>query len=237
MKKTLFFLLAFLAPLAAIAADEVRVVYPSKAAEVELDSSTPAKRAEPPVRESNEFDPVTPIGQIRAVLDTLERLEQSQEETRAELKKATVEIDDDALLAKFSEESEKNVAKLFPAIEKNASAANKIVGDVATLLKATDGLGVKLDALVKTTENLKATVEAAQKTATSIERIRTSRWTDYAVLTILALILIQLVGKVGSFIATRITATQTRLTELSEAYALAKRELKKKQTKGTKATK
>ena len=44
-------------------------------------------------------------------------------------------------------------------------------------------------------------------------------------------------SKVGAFIVTRISATRSRLAELSEAYAIAKKELEKKQTKETKATK
>lgn len=192
-------------------ADEVRVVYPTQAAEVELDSSTPAKRAEPPVREANELDPVTPIGQIRSILETLDRLERSQEETRTELRKTANGFDDDAILAKFSDASQKNVATLFPLLEKNASDAEKIDGNVATLLKTTDGIGAKLDALAKTTENLRATVEAAQKTAASIEKIRTSRWTDCALIAILALVLIQLVGKVGAFVVGLYKTSRERL--------------------------
>ena len=42
--------------------------------------------------------------------------------------------------------------------------------------------------------------EAVQKTAASVERIRTSRWTDAAVVAILALVLIQLVWKVGAIV-------------------------------------
>lgn len=58
---------------------QVTLVYPSSAAEsVELDSSTPAKRALPPVREESEFDPVTPLGQVRAILDSITALKDGQ---------------------------------------------------------------------------------------------------------------------------------------------------------------
>ena len=85
--------------------EEVKVVYPSSATEIAgVDSSTVSKRAEPPVREESEFDPVTPIGQIRAVRDSLTRTEETLEEIRTALKK-----DDEGLLS-----------SLFPLAKKSA---------------------------------------------------------------------------------------------------------------------
>jgi len=177
-------------------ADEVKVVYPSSATEIaELDSSTVSKRAEPPVREETEFDPVTPLGQIRAVRDSLTRTEEALEEIRTTLKK-----DDDGLLS-----------SLFPLAKKSADDGAETKSNVETLLKTTDGIGAKLDALAKTTENLRATVESAQKTAASIEKIRTSRWTDVAVFAILALVAIQLLMKVGSVISGVVQSSRERL--------------------------
>lgn len=176
--------------------EEVKVVYPSSATEIAgVDSSTVSKRAEPPVREESEFDPVTPIGQIRAVRDSLTRTEEALEEIRTALKK-----DDEGLLS-----------SLFPLAKKSADDGAATKSNVETLLKTTDGIGAKLDALAQTTENLRATVEAAQKTAASIEKIRTSRWTDFAVFAILALVTIQLLAKVGSVIAGVVQSSRERL--------------------------
>lgn len=176
--------------------EEVKVVYPSSATEIAgVDSSTVSKRAEPPVREASEFDPVTPIGQIRAVRDSLTRTEEALEEIRTALKK-----DDEGLLS-----------SLFPLAKKSADDGAATKSNVETLLKTTDGIGAKLDALAQTTENLRATVEAAQKTAASIEKIRTSRWTDFAVFAILALVTIQLLAKVGSVIAGVVQSSRERL--------------------------
>lgn len=176
--------------------EEVKVVYPSSATEIAgVDSSTVSKRAEPPVREESEFDPVTPIGQIRAVRDSLTRTEEALEEIRTALKK-----DDEGL-----------ISSLFPLAKKSADDGAATKSNVETLLKTTDGIGAKLDALAQTTENLRATVEAAQKTAASIEKIRTSRWTDFAVFAILALVAIQLLAKVGSVIAGVVQSSRERL--------------------------
>ena len=176
--------------------EEVKVVYPSSATEIAgVDSSTVSKRAEPPVREESEFDPVTPIGQIRAVRDSLTRTEETLEEIRTALKK-----DDEGLLS-----------SLFPLAKKSADDGAATKSNVETLLKTTDGIGAKLAALAQTTENLRATVEAAQKTAASIEKIRTSRWTDFAVFAILALVAIQLLAKVGSVIAGVVQSSRERL--------------------------
>lgn len=176
--------------------EEVKVVYPSSATEIAgVDSSTVSKRAEPPVREESEFDPVTPIGQIRAVRDSLTRTEETLEEIRTALKK-----DDEGLLS-----------SLFPLAKKSADDGAATKSNVETLLKTTDGIGAKLDALAQTTENLRSTVEAAQKTAASIEKIRTSRWTDFAVFAILALVAIQLLAKVGSVIAGVVQSSRERL--------------------------
>lgn len=233
MKKILVFCgVCALLPSLAFGGEEetTKLVYPAPAAEIELDNSTPAKRITPPVREDSELDPVTPIGQIRAVKDSLDRLEAAQDEIRAELKKnARTLADDEGLLARFN--------SISPLLEKSAANGEETKGNVATLLRTSDGIAAKIDALQKTTENLRATVESAQKTVASVERIRTSRWTDYAVIAILALVLLQLLGKVGAFIATRISATRSRLAELSEAYAIAKKELEKKQTKESKGAK
>ena len=225
--KTLIFGLAsVLFPTVVFGADDqtTTLVYPAPAAEVELDNSTPAKRATPPVREETEFDPVTPLGQIRAVKDSLERLEAAQEEIQAELRKSARTLsDDEGFLSKFN--------NLFPLIERTANDGEAIKTDVDALMKTTDGIGVKIDALAKTTENLRATVEAAQKTVESVEKIRTSRWTDYAVVAILALVLLQLLGKAGAVAVKAFQASRERLD--ARVYELAEQLVKSKQNKTT----
>ena len=52
------------------AAEEVKLIYPTDAAAAELDNSRPEKRIEPPVREESEIDVVTPLGQVKSVLDS-----------------------------------------------------------------------------------------------------------------------------------------------------------------------
>lgn len=186
--------------------DDVKLIYPKPAAAIELDESTPQKRITPPVREESEFDPVTPLGQIKAVKESLDRIESAQEEVKTELKKSSRTLsDDDAFLSKFN--------ALFPLLEKGAADSEKVRTDVEAVQKTASSLSLKIDTLQKTTENLRATVEAAQKTAASIEKIRTSRWTDYAVLAILALVILQIGARLVSFVANLYRASRARIEE------------------------
>lgn len=196
---------------------DVKVVYPTTATDVaELDSSTPAKRAEPPVRETNEFDPTTPIGQIRRVLETLDKLEADNATLQARLQRL------------------EKLDALIPLLEKDSQRAEALTANVENLLQSSRLMGGKIDDLKQTTENLRATVEAAQKTAASIESIRQSRWTDYAVLAILAIVLIQLSYRVivGGYKKIKIIAKALEVannaiqTELREAKTTVKKEVK-----------
>lgn len=227
MKTKTIFLGALAAILPAIAnADDqtTTLVYPAPAAEIELDDSTPAKRATPPVREETEFDPVTPLGQIRAVKESLDRLEAAQEAIQSEIRKNSRTLsDDEGFLARFN--------SLFPLIERSASDGEAIKTDVDSLMKTTDGIVAKIDAIAKTTENLRATVEAAQKTVESVEKIRTSRWTDYAVVAILALVLLQLLGKAGAVAVKAFQTSRERLD--ARVYELAEQLVKSKQANKT----
>lgn len=193
---------------------DVKVVYPTTATDVaELDSSTPAKRAEPPVRETNEFDPTTPIGQIRRVLETLDKLEADNATLQARL------------------QGLEKLDALIPLLEKDSQRAEALTANVENLLQSSRLMGGKIDDLKQTTENLRATVEAAQKTAASIESIRQSRWTDYAVLAILAIVLIQLSYRVvvGGYKKIKIIAKALEVannaiqTELREAKQIVKK--------------
>ena len=229
LKKTLLIMGACsLLPSLALAADDktTTLIYPAPAAEIELDNSTPAKRATPPVREESEFDPVTPLGQIRAVKDSLDRQETAIEELKSELKKSARTLsDDEGFLSRFN--------SLFPLIERTAAEGEETKANVETLAKTTDGIAAKIDALQKTTENLRATVEAAQKTAASVERIRTSRWTDFAVIAILAVVVLQLGGRIVSFFVGIYKTSRERLE--AEIYERAQAIVNAK-TKTTSAT-
>jgi|LSQX01.1.fsa_nt_gb hypothetical protein len=196
---------------------DVKVVYPTTATDVaELDSSTPAKRAEPPVRETNEFDPTTPIGQIRRVLETLDKLEADNATLQARL------------------QGLEKLDALIPLLEKDSQRAEALTANVENLLQSSRLMGGKIDDLKQTTENLRATVEAVQKTAASIESIRQSRWTDYAVLAILAIVLIQLSYRVivGGYKKIKIIAKALEVannaiqTELREAKTTVKKAVK-----------
>lgn len=196
---------------------DVKVVYPTTATDVaELDSSTSAKRAEPPVRETNEFDPTTPIGQIRRVLETLDKLEADNATLQARL------------------QGLEKLDALIPLLEKDSQRAEALTANVENLLQSSRLMGGKIDDLKQTTENLRATVEAAQKTAASIESIRQSRWTDYAVLAILAIVLIQLSYRVvvGGYKKIKIIAKALEVannaiqTELREAKMTVKKAVK-----------
>lgn len=187
MKKTFIFCLlaAFAAPTFADENDgAMQLIYPMAAADTELDNSTPAKRITPPVREDSEYDPISPIGQIRDIVNTLNKLEDQQ----------------DSLLETVGKLQLGENKDLLPLLERGAKNQDTIGSNVSEILQTSKVIGTKIDTLQTTMADLRATVESVEKTAASVERIRTSRWTDYAVGVILALVLIQLVWKVGSVV-------------------------------------
>lgn len=194
--------------------EDMTLIYPTTATAIsELDSSTPSKRTEPPVRETSEYDPSTPIGQIRRVLETLDKLE----------------VDNANLQARL--QGLEKIDALIPLLEKDAKRAEYMTTNLDSLLQSTRLMGGKIDDLKRTTENLRATVEAAQKTAASIESIRKSRWTDYAVLTILVIVLVQLSYRIIlagyrkiKIIAKALEVANTAIqTELREAKQIVKK--------------
>ena len=71
---------------------DVKLVYPSDAASIELDNSRPEKRIEPPVRESSESDVVTPLGQVSSVLNSLANLEEGQARLEAKIERELASI-------------------------------------------------------------------------------------------------------------------------------------------------
>jgi len=194
---------------------DVQLIYPTTAIDVtELDSSTPSKRAEPPVRETTEFDPMTPIGQIRGINESLKRLEED--------------------LAKIQEmKGLDEVNRILPFLEREAETSETISTNVESIIKTTGALGARIEELQKAAEDIRATVESVQKTMETINKLRESKWTDYAILAILAIFVLQLGGKTGGFVVGRINAMRRKLTELAEAYELAQKQLAEKETKTT----
>ena len=151
---------------------DVQLIYPTTAIDVtELDSSTPSKRAEPPVRETVEFDPMTPIGQIRGINESLKRLEE--------------------------------VNRILPFLEREAETSETISTNVESIIKTTGALGARIEELQKAAEDIRATVESVQKTMETINKLRESKWTDYAILAILALMTLNIVVKTFAFVGSR----------------------------------
>ena len=186
--------------------EDVKLVYPADAAAAELDDSTASKRIEPPVRENSEQDVVTPLGQVREILSSLKEIEAKQS----------------ALARDVGSLKTLDLSNVFPLLEKTETEQKEILSSVETVATTSRGLVAKIDQLQKTTENLRATVEGVQKTAASVEAIRTSRWTDWAVVAILALIVCQLVWKFGAGILARV-AERRRAYILAEAEKLLQR--------------
>lgn len=180
----------------------MQLIYPKTAIDVtELDSTTPEKRAEPPVRETSEYDPTTPIGQIRSISESLKRLEEDRAAIHQQIKGL------------------EEVNRILPLLEREAQRSESDSSNIDSLVQSSRVIGTKIDDLKKTTENLRASVEAVQKTAASIESIRQSRWTDYAVLAILALLLLNLLAKIVSFVG-------RRAKMVAQAWERVKKELK-----------
>lgn len=218
MKKTFIFCLlaAFAVPTFADENDgAMQLIYPMAAADTELDNSTPAKRITPPVREDSEYDPISPIGQIRDIVNTLNKLEDQQ----------------DSILETVGKLQLGETKDLLPFLERGAKQGDAIGSNVETLLESSKSIATKIESLQATMADLRATVESVEKTAASVERIRTSRWTDYAVIAILALVIIQLVWRVGASLVAWIKGRAARVQELMAALEVAKQQLAAKEAK------
>lgn len=232
MKTTKFWLAALLlvAPLAVAEepADTFQLIYPmSAASEESLDATTPANRITPPVREEAEVDPVTPLGQIRGVITSLDEIKKAT----ADLKERINGLDHEALAAL---PTKKDFDGLLPLLERGAEQTGEIETNVESLVQSNRLIGGRIEEIAKTTADLRATVESAQQTIASIESIRQSRWTDYAVLAILAIVLIQLSYRVvvGGYKKIKIIAKALEVannaiqTELREAKTTVKKAVK-----------
>ena len=212
MKNKMFclFVLTAFAGAPAFAGDEpTMLVYPTAAAQTELDNSTPAKRITPPVREDTEYDPVTPIGQINGIITTLNALTAGQEAIK-ENQNSLAEI-----IGKLQLGENKD---LLPLLERGAKEQSEIAA--------------KLDKLADVPQmitDLRASVESVEKTTANIKAIRQSRWTDFCVVAILTILLLQLVWYV---VSTVLKFIQQR-AQMLEEY----RQWKENRTNETKSAK
>lgn len=212
MKNKMFclFVLTAFAGAPAFAGDEpTMLVYPTAAAQTELDNSTPAKRITPPVREDTEYDPVTPIGQINGIITTLNTLSAGQEAIK-ENQNSLAEI-----IGKLQLGENKD---LLPLLERGAKEQSEIAA--------------KLDKLADVPQmitDLRASVESVEKTTANIKAIRQSRWTDFCVVAILTILLLQLVWYV---VSTVLKFIQQR-AQMLEEY----RQWKENRTNETKSAK
>lgn len=212
MKNKMFCLcvLTAFAAAPAFADDEpTMLVYPTAAAQTELDNSTPAKRITPPVREDTEYDPVTPIGQINGIITTLNALTAGQEAIK-ENQNTLAEI-----VGKLQLGENKD---LLPLLERGAKEQSEIAA--------------KLDKLADVPQmitDLRASVESVEKTTANIKAIRQSRWTDFCVVAILTILLLQLVWYV---VSTILKFIQQR-AQMLEEY----RQWKENRTNETKSSK
>ena len=212
MKNKMFclFVLTAFAGAPAFAGDEpTMLVYPTAAAQTELDNSTPAKRITPPVREDTEYDPVTPIGQINGIITTLNALSAGQEAIK-ENQSSLAEV-----IGKLQLGENKD---LLPLLERGAKEQSEIAA--------------KLDKLADVPQmitDLRASVESVEKTTANIKAIRQSRWTDFCVVAILTILLLQLVWYV---VSTVLKFIQQR-AQMLEEY----RQWKENRTNETKSAK
>ncbi len=185
MKKLLFALLLFCGASVVAAGEEldVKLVYPAQAADTEaLDSSTPAKRVVPPVFEETEIDPVTPLGQIRGVLNSLAGVESAQlkimedvASLRRQLASAPKATDVSSALEKF-----------FPPNFDVRNLASK--NDFESIRAALINVSQERTTIIEAIDNL---AKAQAKNAVK------SKLFDVGVAVILILVLMQVVARAG----------------------------------------
>lgn len=120
--------------------EQVKLIYPIEAAEnVKIDSSATLNRILPPTLEEAEVDPVTPLGQIRNVLENLAAVKKSQQETQAEVKNALKGFDFDKIETRLTDATNERfklgeqLQALRTAREEDASALKNIVGSIAAI--------------------------------------------------------------------------------------------------------
>ena len=118
----------------------VKLIYPIEAAEnVKIDSSATLNRILPPTLEEAEVDPVTPLGQIRNVLENLEAVKKSQQETQDQVKNALKGFDISKIETRLTDATNERfklgeqLQALRTAREEDASALKNIVGTLSTI--------------------------------------------------------------------------------------------------------
>ena len=118
----------------------VKLIYPIEAAEnVKIDSSATLNRILPPTLEEAEVDPVTPLGQIRDVLENLEAVKKSQQETQDQVKNALKGFDISKIETRLTDATNERfklgeqLQALRTAREEDASTLENIVGSIATI--------------------------------------------------------------------------------------------------------
>lgn len=118
----------------------VKLIYPIEAAEnVKIDSSATLNRILPPTLEDAEVDPVTPLGQIRNVLENLDAVKKSQQETQDQVKNALKGFDISKIETRLTDATNERfkigeqLQALRTAREEDASALKNIVGSIATI--------------------------------------------------------------------------------------------------------
>ena len=118
----------------------VKLIYPIEAAEnVKIDSSATLNRILPPTLEEAEVDPVTPLGQIRNVLENLDAVKKSQQETQDQVKNALKGFDVSKIETRLTDATNERfklgeqLQALRTAREEDASALKNIVGTLSTI--------------------------------------------------------------------------------------------------------
>lgn len=185
MKKLLFALLLFCGASVVAAGEEldVKLVYPAQAADTEaLDSSTPAKRVVPPVFEETEIDPVTPLGQIRGVLNSLAGVESAQSKIMEDVASLRRQL---ASAPKATDVSSA-LEKVFPPNFDVRNLASK--NDFESIRAALINVSQERTTIIEAIDNL---AKAQAKNAVK------SKLFDVGVAVILILVLMQVVARVG----------------------------------------
>lgn len=197
----------------AFADDNIQLIYPASAAlEETLDSSTPQKRAVPPVKEDEELDPVTPLGQIRGVLRSLENVENAQkrlEEGLEELKTKPVAND--------------RSTEILDALKGAKDERAALTKAAAALIESTGAVGRKID-----------DVATVVKTARAVDK--TSKAANWGVFLLVGFFALVGVAKVGGAVVDKLKAARTARDEAIAARAFAAAEAKLAKTRQTQRT-
>ena len=181
----------------------VKLIYPIEAAEnVKIDSSATLNRILPPTLEEAEVDPVTPLGQIRSVLENLDAVKKSQQETQDQVKNALKGFDISKIETRLTDATNERfklgeqLQALRTAREEDASTLENIVGSIATIGAAKSKL---------------------------------SKVSDYCSIVVFLYIAIKILSMIAGWVSTLSSAMNDRI--MAKAVEKAKEELLSKETK------